>query len=72
MTKEAHFRRDIFKVGSVLPVWHLFVETLSIHHTPQRPAVEQKELANKWNEMGTDEPGLKTLARGLALSNLSL
>lgn len=25
---------------------------------PQRPAAEQKELANKWNEMGTDEPGL--------------
>lgn len=24
----------------------------------QRPAAEQKELANKWNEMGTDEPGL--------------
>uniref|UniRef100_A0A8C6UMF0 TBC1 domain family, member 19 n=1 Tax=Neogobius melanostomus TaxID=47308 RepID=A0A8C6UMF0_9GOBI len=23
-----------------------------------RPAVEQKELTNKWNEMGTDEPGL--------------
>uniref|UniRef100_A0A3Q1EK37 TBC1 domain family, member 19 n=1 Tax=Acanthochromis polyacanthus TaxID=80966 RepID=A0A3Q1EK37_9TELE len=23
-----------------------------------RPAVEQKELANKWNEMGTDEPDL--------------
>uniref|UniRef100_A0A8C3AFT5 TBC1 domain family, member 19 n=1 Tax=Cyclopterus lumpus TaxID=8103 RepID=A0A8C3AFT5_CYCLU len=22
-----------------------------------RPAAEQKELANKWNEMGTDEPG---------------
>uniref|UniRef100_A0A3B4WLA6 TBC1 domain family, member 19 n=1 Tax=Seriola lalandi dorsalis TaxID=1841481 RepID=A0A3B4WLA6_SERLL len=29
-----------------------------------RPAVEQKELTNKWNEMGTDEPGLKTLPRG--------
>lgn len=27
---------------------------------PQRPAAEQKELANKWNEMGTDEPGLQT------------
>ncbi|KAG7241613.1 hypothetical protein INR49_025533 [Caranx melampygus] len=24
-----------------------------------RPAVEQKELTNKWNEMGTDEPGLE-------------
>ncbi|XP_038832034.1 TBC1 domain family member 19 [Salvelinus namaycush] len=24
----------------------------------KRPAVEQKELANKWNEMGTDEPDL--------------
>lgn len=35
---------------------------------PQRPAVEQKELTNKWNEMGTDEPGLKTIPRGLALS----
>uniref|UniRef100_A0A8D3E1X8 TBC1 domain family, member 19 n=1 Tax=Scophthalmus maximus TaxID=52904 RepID=A0A8D3E1X8_SCOMX len=23
-----------------------------------RPAAEQKELTNKWNEMGTDEPGL--------------
>lgn len=23
----------------------------------QRPASEQKELLNKWNEMGTDEPG---------------
>lgn len=23
----------------------------------QRPANEQKELLNKWNEMGTDEPG---------------
>uniref|UniRef100_A0A4W5NVC0 TBC1 domain family, member 19 n=1 Tax=Hucho hucho TaxID=62062 RepID=A0A4W5NVC0_9TELE len=23
----------------------------------KRPAVEQKELTNKWNEMGTDEPG---------------
>ncbi|XP_061921240.1 TBC1 domain family member 19 isoform X2 [Entelurus aequoreus] len=23
-----------------------------------RPAAEQQELANKWNEMGTDEPGL--------------
>ncbi|CAG04574.1 unnamed protein product, partial [Tetraodon nigroviridis] len=23
----------------------------------QRPAAEQKELAGKWNEMGTDEPG---------------
>lgn len=23
----------------------------------QRPAEEQKELLNKWNEMGTDEPG---------------
>uniref|UniRef100_A0A671VWW9 TBC1 domain family, member 19 n=1 Tax=Sparus aurata TaxID=8175 RepID=A0A671VWW9_SPAAU len=31
-----------------------------------RPAVEQKELTNKWNEMGTDEPGLETLPRGLA------
>lgn len=23
----------------------------------QRPISEQKELLNKWNEMGTDEPG---------------
>ena len=23
----------------------------------QRPVSEQKELLNKWNEMGTDEPG---------------
>lgn len=23
----------------------------------QRPVNEQKELLNKWNEMGTDEPG---------------
>uniref|UniRef100_A0A7N8YJR5 TBC1 domain family, member 19 n=1 Tax=Mastacembelus armatus TaxID=205130 RepID=A0A7N8YJR5_9TELE len=36
----------------------------------KRPAVEQKELTNKWNEMGTDEPGLKTLPRGLPLSTL--
>ncbi len=32
--------------------------------SPQRPAAEQKELTNKWNEMGTDEPGLQTLPRG--------
>lgn len=24
----------------------------------QRPVGEQKELLNKWNEMGTDEPGM--------------
>lgn len=32
-----------------------------------RPAAEQKELTNKWNEMGTDEPGLKTLPRRFGL-----
>uniref|UniRef100_A0A3P9P4M1 TBC1 domain family, member 19 n=1 Tax=Poecilia reticulata TaxID=8081 RepID=A0A3P9P4M1_POERE len=29
----------------------------------KRPGAEQKELTNKWNEMGTDEPGLQTLPR---------
>uniref|UniRef100_A0A3B3YPP8 Rab-GAP TBC domain-containing protein n=1 Tax=Poecilia mexicana TaxID=48701 RepID=A0A3B3YPP8_9TELE len=29
----------------------------------KRPGAEQKELINKWNEMGTDEPGLQTLPR---------
>lgn len=24
---------------------------------PQRPVAEQRQLTNKWNEMGTDEPG---------------
>lgn len=44
------------------------VEVVSLFSAPapQRPAVEQKELTNKWNEMGTDEPGLETLPRGLA------
>lgn len=41
----------------------MFVEILSFPPAPQRPAAEQKELTNKWNEMGTDEPGLKTLPR---------
>ena len=27
----------------------------------QRPDKEQKELASKWTEMGTDEPGKYTL-----------
>lgn len=31
MTKEAHFRCDIFKIGSVLAAWRLFVEPLSFH-----------------------------------------
>ncbi|KAF6724486.1 TBC1 domain family member 19 [Oryzias melastigma] len=35
-----------------------------------RPAGEQKDLTNKWNEMGTDEPGLWTLTSALALGNL--
>lgn len=25
---------------------------------PQRPVAEQRQLTNKWNEMGTDEPGI--------------
>lgn len=37
----------------------LFVCLFETHLSPpQRPAAEQKELTNKWNEMGTDEPGL--------------
>ncbi|MEQ2274663.1 hypothetical protein XENORESO_005227 [Xenotaenia resolanae] len=35
--------------------WCLFLKSLLF---PQRPAAEQKELTNKWNEMGTDEPDL--------------
>ncbi|XP_036021325.1 TBC1 domain family member 19 isoform X1 [Mus musculus] len=31
---------------------------LSIPLARKRPAMEQKELLNKWNEMGTDEPDL--------------
>lgn len=34
--------------------------------------MEQKELTHKWNEMGTDEPGLKTLTSGLTLSFVHL
>uniref|UniRef100_A0A8P4KLQ0 TBC1 domain family, member 19 n=1 Tax=Dicentrarchus labrax TaxID=13489 RepID=A0A8P4KLQ0_DICLA len=33
-------------------------EPLAYMRKAQRPAVEQKELTNKWNEMGTDEPDL--------------
>uniref|UniRef100_A0A8K9V0K5 TBC1 domain family, member 19 n=1 Tax=Oncorhynchus mykiss TaxID=8022 RepID=A0A8K9V0K5_ONCMY len=31
----------------------------------KRPAVEQKELTNKWNEMGTDEPGKWTSSQSI-------
>uniref|UniRef100_A0A674F1T3 TBC1 domain family, member 19 n=1 Tax=Salmo trutta TaxID=8032 RepID=A0A674F1T3_SALTR len=31
----------------------------------KRPAVEQKELTNKWNEMGTDEPGKLTSSQSI-------
>ncbi|TNM93791.1 hypothetical protein fugu_001967 [Takifugu bimaculatus] len=33
-------------------------EPLAYMRKAQRPAAEQKELENKWNEMGTDEPDL--------------
>lgn len=30
---------------------------LNMTFIPQRPVAEQRHLTNKWNEMGTDEPG---------------
>ncbi|XP_078147873.1 TBC1 domain family member 19 isoform X2 [Centroberyx gerrardi] len=39
------------------PAEHL-KEPLAYMRKAQRPAAEQKELTNKWNEMGTDEPDL--------------
>ncbi len=34
-----------------------FEQLNSFFSVIQRPVPEQKELTNKWNEMGTDEPG---------------
>lgn len=45
----------IFEIGMLLVV--LLKKKSSFPGDFQRPASEQKELLNKWNEMGTDEPG---------------
>ena len=55
-----------FSRSLLFQLYALLKSSLFSAPAPQRPAVEQKELTNKWNEMGTDEPGLETLPRGLA------
>uniref|UniRef100_A0A8C2NBD9 Rab-GAP TBC domain-containing protein n=1 Tax=Capra hircus TaxID=9925 RepID=A0A8C2NBD9_CAPHI len=39
------------------PLVYIMCTELSIPLARKRPVGEQKELLNKWNEMGTDEPG---------------
>lgn len=51
--------QSVFK--SVTLIYIFFTRSLKkeelLSSVFQRPASEQKELLNKWNEMGTDEPG---------------
>lgn len=56
------YANQICNQGTRNALWHDSAGSCSdgLSLRPQRPAAEQKELANKWNEMGTDEPGLQT------------
>lgn len=56
--KEDVLAKFVSKSLSAIVSAHISRHCLPAPASPKRSAQQQKELINKWNEMGTDEPGI--------------